>query len=125
MPVYVFCVTHADDVASGQGDKNKKSKDKKEAFVIKYEEDVDFDAKFKQTRAATMLTKATLDRYSKTQTTLPEDLHYDSDKLLKPFLKPKVMVSTKDIHVQDVCRGINNMSYRYLEYSFCHLNVVY
>ena len=46
-------------------------------------------------RAATTLTKATLDRYGKAQTTLPEDLHYDADCLFKMFEKPKLMVRTR------------------------------
>ena len=74
------------------GDKTKK-KDKKEPFFIKYHEDVNFDIYFKETRAATTLSKSTLDKYSKSNTTLPEDLHYETDKLFRLFSKSKMMVS--------------------------------
>ena len=55
-------------------------------------------------RAATTLTKATLDRYGKAQTTLPEDLHYDADCLFKMFEKPKLMVRMRTVVAQSrVC----------------------
>ncbi len=54
---------------------------------------MDFESYFKQNpRAATTLSKSTLDKYSKSSTTLPEDLHYDADKLFRLFLKPDMMV---------------------------------
>ena len=61
--------------------------------MINYKEEIDFDAYFKESRASTTLTKATLDKYSNAQTTLPEDLHYDADQLFKLFANPKLMVS--------------------------------
>ncbi|ELU01811.1 hypothetical protein CAPTEDRAFT_224498 [Capitella teleta] len=69
----------------------KKTKEKS-VFSIDYEKEEDLDSKLKKTRAATMLTRATLDRYSKSQTTLPEDLHYETEQLTKPFTKPEIMI---------------------------------
>ena len=77
----------------GSGDKKEKKKDKKEPFYIKYNEEINFDLYFKETRAATTLSKATLDKYSKTSTTLPEDLHYETEKLFRLFTRSKMMVS--------------------------------
>lgn len=44
-------------------------------------------------QASTVLAKSTLEKHSLTSTTLPEDLHYDFNSLLKLFLKPKLLVS--------------------------------
>lgn len=46
-------------------------------------------------QAATTLSKATLAKHTATKTTLPEDLHYDADKLFRLFIKPRIMVSNK------------------------------
>ena len=76
------------DVTEGE----KRTKVKKEPFKIDYDADIKFEMLFKETRAATTLTKKTLDRYGKSESTLPEDLHYDADKLFRVFIKPKIMV---------------------------------
>ena len=68
-------------------------KEKKAAFQIKYEEDEDLEDCFKESKRSTTLTKSTLDKYSKSDKTLPEDLHYDAEKLFSLFIKPKIMVS--------------------------------
>ena len=44
-------------------------------------------------QAATTLSKSTLAKYTADKTTLPEDLHYDADKLFRLFIKPKIRVS--------------------------------
>ena len=44
-------------------------------------------------QAATTLSKTTLAKYTAAKNTLPEDLHYDADKLFRLFIKPKIMVS--------------------------------
>ena len=86
---------------SGEGtavEGEKKPRGKKEPFRIDYKDEVDFDSHLKNTRAATTLTKATLVKYSKSQTTLPKDLHYNGEKLFKLSLKPKLMVSQSHTH---------------------------
>ena len=88
--MYVFFVDATSNAESAGGE--KKPKEKKEAYVIDYKQEVDFEACFKESRASTTLTKATLDKYSNAQTTLPEDLHYEADQLFKVFANPKLMV---------------------------------
>jgi len=72
--------------------KKGKTKGKKTVFRIDFEEEIDFDSKFK-TSKFTSLTKNTLNRYSKDQTTLPKDHHYDADRLFRLFLLKRQMVS--------------------------------
>ena len=72
--------------------KAQKSKTKKPVFRIDFDEEIDFESKFK-TSKATSLTRTTLNKYSKDQTTLPKDHHYDADKLFRLFLLKRRMVS--------------------------------
>jgi len=46
------------------------------------------------TKAATTVTKVTLEKHSKQQTTLPEDLHYDASQLMKLSSMSSVMASS-------------------------------
>ena len=71
--------------------KSQKSKVKKPVFRIDFDEEIDFDARFK-TSKATSLTRTTLNKYSKDQTTLPKDHHYDADTLFRLFLLKRRMV---------------------------------
>ena len=73
-------------------DKSKRTK-AKEAFVVTFEESVDLEWSLKVTRAATTVTKVTLEKHSKQQTTLPEDLHYDGNELMRLSSMPPVMAS--------------------------------
>jgi len=77
--------------ATAANEKTKKSKTK-EAFKVTFDDNADFEWNFKVTKAATTVTKMTLDKHSKQQTTLPDDLHYDAKQLLKLFNMPSVMV---------------------------------
>ncbi|XP_043940147.1 condensin complex subunit 2 [Protopterus annectens] len=72
-------------------DKAKKKKEKK-IFVLDFSADVNFETYFKETRAATVLNKVTLDRRSKKATTLPADFHYDPENLMRFSLKPIYIV---------------------------------
>ena len=58
-----------------------------------FDESIDLDWSFKVTKAATTVTKVTLEKHSKQQTTLPEDLHYDADQLMRLSSMPPVMAS--------------------------------
>ncbi|XP_008057218.2 condensin complex subunit 2 [Carlito syrichta] len=66
---------------------NKKKNIKKD-FEIDFEDDIDFDVYFKKTKAATILTKSTLENQNWRATTLPTDFHYDVDTLVQLHLKP-------------------------------------
>ena len=82
----------ADTESTVGGEKSKRAK-VKEAFRVSFDETIDLDWHFKVTKAATTVTKVTLEKHSKQQTTLPEDLHYDANQLMKLFSMPAVMAS--------------------------------
>ncbi|KAK6185759.1 hypothetical protein SNE40_007921 [Patella caerulea] len=89
---------------------NKTMKTKKPDFVIDYDADVDLEKPFRKSKATT-LTKATLSKHKKNQTTLPEDQHYDADKLFSLFNKPKIMIkrqTASDVGVDD---AVDNYDY--------------
>ncbi|KAM9313414.1 condensin complex subunit 2 [Gastrophryne carolinensis] len=69
------------------GDRQKVKKAKK-LFELNFEDDINFDAHFCKTRAATTLAKSTLENQNKKSTTLPADFHYDPDNIVKMSLRP-------------------------------------
>ncbi|KAJ1091955.1 hypothetical protein NDU88_005069 [Pleurodeles waltl] len=69
-------------------EKSSRSKKAKVAFELNFEDDVNFEALFCETRAATTLSKLTLESWSKKSTTLPADFHYDPDNIIRLSLKP-------------------------------------
>ncbi|XP_051039416.1 condensin complex subunit 2 isoform X2 [Phodopus roborovskii] len=68
---------------------NKKKSAKKD-FEINFDDDIDFDAYFQKTKAATTLTKSTLENQNWKVTTLPTDFHYEKDALVQLHLKPGI-----------------------------------
>jgi len=80
------------DSESTAGEKTKRTK-AKESFSVTIDDSVDLDWHFKVTKAATTVTKVTLEKHSKQQTTLPEDLHYDASQLMKLSSMSSVMAS--------------------------------
>ncbi|XP_041370641.1 condensin complex subunit 2-like [Gigantopelta aegis] len=91
--------------------KSQKSKVKKPTFRIEYDETVDFDLKYFKKSKTTILTKRTLNGYSKDQTTLPKDLHYDMDKLFKLFCQPKIMIKRQSLEGVGLDDQITNYDY--------------
>ncbi|WAR21575.1 CND2-like protein [Mya arenaria] len=89
--------------------KKDKTKGKKTVFRIDFDEEIDFDSKFKLSKG-TALTKNTLNKYSKDQTTLPKDHHYDADKLFRLFLLRKKMIRRQKSSA-DVDDAIENYDY--------------
>ncbi|XP_067857203.1 condensin complex subunit 2 isoform X2 [Heptranchias perlo] len=81
-------------------DKDKKKQAKK-TLEIAFNEKTNFETHFRETRAATTISKAALDRHSRKLTTLPTDFYYDPDNINRLFLKPSVMV--KRIVKRNVC----------------------
>ncbi|OCT89966.1 hypothetical protein XELAEV_18018580mg [Xenopus laevis] len=61
----------------------------KKVFELNFEDDIDFEVHFRKTRAATTLTKSTLESQNKKTTTLPADFHYDPDNIARMSLRPK------------------------------------
>jgi len=84
------CFTEAESTV---GEKTKRAK-VKEAFSVSIDESVDLDWHLKVTKAATTVTRMTLEKHNKRQTTLPEDLHYDANQLMKLSSMPSVMASS-------------------------------
>ncbi|XP_007957628.2 condensin complex subunit 2 [Orycteropus afer afer] len=68
---------------------NKKKSTKKD-FEIDFEDDIDFEVYFRITKAATVLTKSTLENQNYRATTLPTDFHYEVDNLVQLYLKPGI-----------------------------------
>ena len=81
------------DSESTVAEKTKRTK-AKETFSVTMDESIDLDWHFKVTKAATTVTKVTLEKHSKQQTTLPEDLHYDASQLMKLSSMSSVMASS-------------------------------
>ncbi|NWR64821.1 CND2 protein, partial [Bucorvus abyssinicus] len=70
--------------------KETKKRNAKKAFEIDFDEDVDFKAYFRKTKASITLAKSILDSQNVRSTTLPADFNYDPDNILQLFLKPAV-----------------------------------
>ncbi|XP_036744376.2 condensin complex subunit 2 isoform X1 [Manis pentadactyla] len=81
-----FRPRHKQDAASSQSE-NKRRTTKKD-FEIDFDDDIDFDVYFQKTKAATVLTKSTLESQHWKATTLPTDFHYETDNLVQLHLKP-------------------------------------
>ncbi|XP_010143900.1 PREDICTED: condensin complex subunit 2, partial [Buceros rhinoceros silvestris] len=71
-------------------EKETKKQNAKKAFEIDFDEDVDFKAYFRKTKASITLAKSILDSQNVRSTTLPADFNYDPDNILQLFLKPAV-----------------------------------
>uniref|UniRef100_A0A8C4KX12 Condensin complex subunit 2 n=1 Tax=Equus asinus TaxID=9793 RepID=A0A8C4KX12_EQUAS len=80
-----FRPRHKHDAAS-QAENRKKST--KKDFEIDFDDDIDFDVYFQKTKAATILSKSTLENQSWRATTLPMDFHYETNDLVQLHLKP-------------------------------------
>ncbi|KAL0620335.1 Condensin complex subunit 2 [Plecturocebus cupreus] len=65
-----------------------KQKEEYKDSEIDFEDDIDFDVYFRKTKAATILTKSTLENQNWRATTLPTDFNYDVDTLVQLHLKP-------------------------------------
>ncbi|XP_003422070.3 condensin complex subunit 2 isoform X2 [Loxodonta africana] len=82
-----FRPRHKQDASSKP--ENKKKSAKKD-FEINFEDDIDFDVYFQKTKAATILTKSTLENQNWKSTTLPTDFHYETNNLVQLHLKPGI-----------------------------------
>lgn len=67
-------------------------RERKEPYKHRYDVEQNFESHFKQTRKATTLTRSTLDKYSRSMTTLPESLNYDADRLFRTFGRENLLV---------------------------------
>lgn len=74
---------------SASQSENRKKSTKKD-FEIDFEDDIDFDVYFRKTKAATVLTRSTLESQNCKATTLPTDFLYEVDTLVQLHLKPGI-----------------------------------
>ncbi|XP_057599690.1 condensin complex subunit 2 isoform X2 [Hippopotamus amphibius kiboko] len=82
-----FRPRHKQDTTSPS--ENRKRSTKKN-FEIDFDDDIDFKVYFRKTKAATTLTKSTLENQNRRATTLPTDFHYVTENLVKLHLKPGI-----------------------------------
>ncbi|NXU26451.1 CND2 protein, partial [Thalassarche chlororhynchos] len=82
-----FKPRHKSDADS---EKETKKRSAKKAFEINFDEDIDFEAYFRKTKASVTLAKSILESQNAKSTTLPADFNYDPNNILQLFLKPTV-----------------------------------
>jgi len=99
------------EIEEGEVKYKKEKRGKKREFSLDFDEERDFQTNLKKTRASTTLAKSTLEKYSKSRSTLPEDLHYDGDNLFQIFGKPKVMLKRQREGVENVDDDIEDYDY--------------
>ncbi|XP_065515150.1 condensin complex subunit 2 isoform X2 [Lathamus discolor] len=69
-------------------EKETRKRNAKKAFEIDFDEDIDFEAHFRKTKALTTLAKSILESQNVKSTTLPADFRYDPNTILQLYLKP-------------------------------------
>ncbi|NWY99955.1 CND2 protein, partial [Loxia curvirostra] len=96
----------------GQG-KDSRQKIPKKPFKLNFQEKIDFQAHFQETKASTTLAKSTLKSQNRRRTTLPEDFNYDPQNLRQLFLKPHVKInpSSDAVGALDSEDGIEGYDY--------------
>ncbi|NXL51444.1 CND2 protein, partial [Podilymbus podiceps] len=76
--------------SAADSEKETKKRSAKKAFEINFDEDIDFEAYFRKTKAPVTLAKSILESQNVKSTTLPTDFNYDPNNILQLFLKPAV-----------------------------------
>ncbi|NXT01280.1 CND2 protein, partial [Jacana jacana] len=71
-------------------EKETKKRSAKKVFEVNFDEDIDFEAYFRKTKASVTLAKSILESENVKSTTLPTDLNYNPSNILQLFLKPAV-----------------------------------
>uniref|UniRef100_A0A7M4F4L1 Condensin complex subunit 2 n=1 Tax=Crocodylus porosus TaxID=8502 RepID=A0A7M4F4L1_CROPO len=92
-------------------DKEIRKKNAKKVFEINFDEDVNFEPYFQETRAATTMAKSVLESQNKKSTTLPADFHYDPSSLNRLFLKPDAKVMSTQSSSSDHSDEIGEYDY--------------
>ncbi|NXP09967.1 CND2 protein, partial [Thinocorus orbignyianus] len=82
-----FKPRHKSDANS---EKETKKRNTKKAFELNFDEDIDFEAYFRKTKASVTLAKSILENENVKSTTLPTDFNYDPNNILQLFLKPSL-----------------------------------
>ncbi|NXP20626.1 CND2 protein, partial [Scytalopus superciliaris] len=79
--------------ADTNSEKEPKRRNVRKVFELNFDEDVDFEAYFHQSKASVTLAKSILESQNVRSTTLPADFNYDPQNILQLFLKPLVKLS--------------------------------
>ncbi|NXW54087.1 CND2 protein, partial [Eurystomus gularis] len=76
--------------ADADSERETKKRNAKKVFEMNFDEDIDFEAYFRKTKASVTLAKSILESQNVKSTTLPADFNYDPNNILQLFLKPTV-----------------------------------
>ncbi|NWS78583.1 CND2 protein, partial [Crotophaga sulcirostris] len=88
--------------SDAQSEKVTKKRNAKKAFEINFDEDIDFEAHFRKTKASLILAKSILENQNVKGTTLPTDFNYEPKNILQLFLKPTVkLCKTSEPNILD------------------------
>ncbi|XP_061204244.1 condensin complex subunit 2 isoform X2 [Neopsephotus bourkii] len=71
-----------------ESEKETRKRNARKAFEIDFDEDIDFEAHFRKTKAPITLAKSILESQNVKSTTLPAAFHYDPNAILQLYLKP-------------------------------------
>ncbi|NXR33521.1 CND2 protein, partial [Zosterops hypoxanthus] len=74
-------------------EKDSRRKLPRKVFELDFQEDIDFPAHFRKTKASITLAKSILESQNIRSTTLPADFNYDPQNMVQLFLKPLVKLS--------------------------------
>ncbi|NXB04585.1 CND2 protein, partial [Cnemophilus loriae] len=94
-------------------EKDSRRRVPRKVFELDFQEDVDFQAHFRKTKASITLARSTLESQTVRSTTLPADFHYDPRGMGQLFLKPTVTLSrsSEPVETLDNEAGIEDYDY--------------
>ncbi|NXD46448.1 CND2 protein, partial [Copsychus sechellarum] len=94
-------------------EKDSRRRVPRKVFEFDFQEDIDFQAHFRKTKASTTLAKSILESQNLRGTTLPADFNYEPQSLGQLFLKPLVKLSRSSDPVEalDSEAGIEDYNY--------------
>ncbi|XP_017687353.1 PREDICTED: condensin complex subunit 2 [Lepidothrix coronata] len=79
--------------SNANSEKETRKRNVKKVFELDFDENVDFEAYFRKTKASVTLAKSILERQNVRSTTLPTDFTYNPQNMLQLFLKPLVKLN--------------------------------
>ncbi|NWS82500.1 CND2 protein, partial [Toxostoma redivivum] len=94
-------------------EKDSRRRIPRKVFELDFQEDIDFQAHFRKTKASITLAKSTLENQNLRSTTLPADFNYEPQSLGQLFLKPLVKLSRSldPVAALDTEAGIEDYNY--------------
>ncbi|NXQ12160.1 CND2 protein, partial [Peucedramus taeniatus] len=94
-------------------EKDSRQRIPRKAFELDFQEDIDFEAHFRKTKASITLAKSILESQNSRSTTLPADFNYDPQNLGQLFLKPLLKLSRNSDPVEalETEAGIEDYDY--------------